>query len=72
MFYSLPPTIEILTPFYSLDGLVTRDFKSTIASLSPQDQATVKAALVNKISTLKDSDLAARGAGAAIGGAVAG
>lgn len=50
-----------------------RDFKSTIASLSPADQATVKAALVNKISTLKDSDLSARGIfGNGIGGAVAG
>lgn len=49
-----------------------RDFKSTIASLSPADKATVKAALVNKISTLKDSDLAARGVGSAIGGSIAG
>lgn len=49
-----------------------RDLKSTIASLSPQDKATVKAALVNKISTLKDSDLTARGFGSAIGGSIAG
>jgi hypothetical protein len=32
----------------------------------------VKSALINKISTLKESDVAARGIGGSIGGAVAG
>ena len=43
-----------------------------MATLSPEDKQTVKTALINKVSSLKDSDLAARGTAGAIGGAVAG
>lgn len=43
------------------------------SSLSPPDKENVKTALMNKISTLQNSDVAARGVfGNGIGGAVAG
>lgn len=53
------------------------DIAAAIPSLSPEEKAQVKAALIAKVSTLKDSDLSARafslkGAGSGIGGAVAG
>lgn len=57
------------------EGVARRDLASiakVIPSLSAADKATVKAALVSKISTLKNSDVATRGFGTAIGGAVAG
>jgi hypothetical protein len=52
-----------------------RDLASIIkvaSSLSPPDKQTVKTALVNKIGTLKDSDVASRGLASTVGGAVAG
>jgi hypothetical protein len=52
-----------------------RDLSSIIkdaSSLPPSDKQTVKNALMNKISTLKESDIAARGVAGSIGGAVAG
>jgi hypothetical protein len=48
------------------------DIIKDASSLPPSDKQTVKTALVNKISTLQDSDVAARGLASTVGGAVAG
>lgn len=49
---------DLIAPCFRL---AARDFKSTIASLSPQDKATVHDALVKKIKSLQSSTVAARG-----------
>lgn len=53
------------------DVSAIKDVVQAIPSLSAEDKQTVKAALVNKINTLQDSEIAARGLGATLGGAVA-
>ena len=61
----LPATHEL--------GRRKRDLPSIIkdaSSLAPSDKQTVKNALMNKISTLKESDVAARGVAGSIGGSI--